>query len=80
MVRHTQTNHWANMICQLTEITVNPKERYEIKREIVGNTRNKTHQTHRQVILILSTKVTIEERDAKRRSTRKRNLSNYAQG
>ena len=68
------------MICRLISITVNPKERYAIKREIVGNTRNKTHQTHRQVILILSTKVNIEERDAKRRSTRKSNLSNYAQG
>ena len=70
--QHCQTNHWENMICQLTEITVNPKERYAIKREIVGNTGNKTHQT-------LPTKVTIEERDAKRRSTRKSNLSNYAQ-
>ena len=44
----------------------------------VGNTGNRTHQTHRQAILICLTTVTIDARYAKRRAIRKRVLSNYA--
>ena len=41
-----------NMICLMIAITENPKARHAIKRDSVGNTRNRTRQTHRRAILI----------------------------
>ena len=70
----------VNLIWLMTENKANPKARNAIKRKIVGNTKNRTCQTHSSATLIHLTKVTINLRDViRRRSTRKRTLSNYAQ-
>ena len=54
----------TNLICLMIANTVNPKARNTIKRKIILNTRNRTHQTYRRVILIGPTTVTIYKRDA----------------
>ena len=51
------------MILQVIENTENLKANGAIKRNSIKNTRNMTRQTHRQDILIRSTKVTINARD-----------------
>ena len=68
---HFKTHHQENMICQIIAIVVNPKERNAIQRKSAGNRRNRTRQTHRQAILIRLKTVTIDTRDAKRRSIQK---------
>ena len=61
--------------------TENPKARNTIKGKSVGNTRNRTSQTHRGVIMIHLMTLNIDARGAKiRRATEKRILTNYVQG
>ena len=56
------------MIHRIIAIAVNPKERNEIQRKSVGNTRNRNCQTHRRETMILPITLTIDESDTKRRS------------
>ena len=68
---HLQTCHQANLICRMIAIKSNPKEKNAIQGKIIRNTRNGNRQTHCRTILIRPTKVTMEERYAKKRSTKK---------
>ena len=77
---HHQTHNQENLICWLTEITLNTNKRNSIKIIRAGNTRNRTRQNYCQAIIICPTTVTIVARDTKMRAIRKNILSNYAQG
>ena len=60
---HRQTHHRVNLICRLIAITESQIVRNLIKRKSVRKTRNRTRQTHRRVILIHLTTVTIYASD-----------------
>ena len=54
---HCQTHHRVNLIRPMTANTENKRVRDAIKRKRVGNSRNRTRQTHRLATLIFTTKV-----------------------
>ena len=67
--QHRKNHHHAYLIRWMTEITVNSKSRNAIQIKSVGNTRNRTLQNHRRVVLIRPKTVSIDASDTKRRST-----------
>ena len=65
----------TNLIWMMIANTENQKSRNAIKRKSVGNTRNRTRQTHHRDIVIRLTTVTIDARDTRvTRATIKRIL------
>ena len=71
---HFQTHHRTNLIRQMIPVTANQTKINAIQRKSVGNTGNRSRQTHRRAILIRPATVTTDASDVKRRVTGKRIL------